>query len=71
MRGLEPGRESNPRRPDRAGRGQSRGGSGNKAFKSWYAVRDNLRSCVGFGFAPEDQPDGAFLRTARDLCPRL
>ena len=35
------------------------------SFKDWTAVCDNVRHCVAFGFAPEDQETQGFLKLDR------
>ena len=45
------------------------GASGVKTFKAWYAVCNNLRTCIAFGFPGEDTDTSGYLRIARDGAP--
>lgn len=39
--------------------------AGSKTFKAWYAVCDNLRACVAFGFPDAEAQIGGYVRIAR------
>ncbi|MBS0409843.1 MAG: DUF1176 domain-containing protein [Proteobacteria bacterium] len=39
--------------------------AGSKTFKAWYAVCDNLRACVAFGFPDGESEIGGYIRIAR------
>ncbi|MGA0599137.1 DUF1176 domain-containing protein [Caulobacter sp. KR2-114] len=39
--------------------------TGVKTFKAWYAVCDNVRACVAFGFPDADADIGGYVRIAR------
>lgn len=43
--------------------------AGVKTFKAWYAVCNNLRACVAFGFPGEDTDTSGYLRIARGGAP--
>jgi len=43
--------------------------TGMKTFKAWYAVCDNLRACVAFGFPDIEADIGGYLRIARGGAP--
>lgn len=43
--------------------------AGVKTFKAWYAVCNNQRACVAFGFPGEDTDTGGYVRIARGAAP--
>jgi len=43
--------------------------AGSKTFKAWYAVCDNLRACVAFGFPDTEADIGGYIRIARAGAP--